>query len=187
MVFQDPFASLDPMKMVVFTIGEPLMIHEGLKGADLDRRVLALLDLVGLPASALHRYPHEFSGGQRQRIAIARALAADPAVVVADEAVSALDVSTQAQVLNLMKDIQAERGLAFVFITHDLGVVRQVADRVSVLYHGEVVEEGAADAVLERPRMAYTQRLLSAVPEVSARDREERRAVLARLHSEAAS
>lgn len=178
MIFQDPFASLDPMKMVVFSIGEPLMIHQRLRGSALDRRVLELLEQVGLPSNALHRYPHEFSGGQRQRIAIARALAAEPAIVVADEAVSALDVSTQAQILNLMKDIQQERGLAFLFITHDLGVVRQIADRVTVMHHGEIVEEGPADLILETPRMAYTRRLLAAVPEVSAHDRQVRRSTL---------
>ena len=180
MIFQDPFASLNPMKMVVFNIGEPLIIHEGAGGKELDRRVLDLLELVGLPSSALHRYPHEFSGGQRQRIAIARALAAEPESIIADEAVSALDVSTQAQILNLLKDIQAERHLSFLFITHDLGVVRQVADRILVMYLGEIVEEGVADEIFERPRQAYTQRLLAAVPEVSAKDRDERRALLER-------
>ena len=178
MVFQDPFASLNPMKMIVFNIGEPLIVHEGVGGKALDRRVLELLELVGLPATALHRYPHEFSGGQRQRIAIARALAADPQVIVADEAVSALDVSTQAQILNLLKDIQAERGLAFLFITHDLGVVRQVADRIAVMNLGEIVEQGDADQVFDAPAMEYTRSLLSAVPEVSAKARRERAAVV---------
>ncbi|PRZ44133.1 peptide/nickel transport system ATP-binding protein/oligopeptide transport system ATP-binding protein [Antricoccus suffuscus] len=178
MVFQDPFASLNPMKMIVFNIGEPLIVHEGLGGKALDARVLELLELVGLPATALHRYPHEFSGGQRQRIAIARALAADPQVIVADEAVSALDVSTQAQILNLLKDIQAERGLAFLFITHDLGVVRQVADRIAVMNLGEIVEQGDADQVFDAPAQEYTQSLLSAVPEVSAKARRERAAVV---------
>lgn len=180
MIFQDPFASLNPMKMVVYNIGEPLVIHEGVGGKELDRRVLELLDLVGLPSTALHRYPHEFSGGQRQRIAIARALAAEPEIIIADEAVSALDVSTQAQILNLLKDIQAERHLSFLFITHDLGVVRQVADRIAVMYLGELVEEGDADVIFERPHQAYTRRLLAAVPEVSFKDREERRLILER-------
>ena len=180
MIFQDPFASLNPMKMVVFNIGEPLIIHEGVGGKELDNRVLELLDLVGLPSTALHRYPHEFSGGQRQRIAIARALAAEPEIIIADEAVSALDVSTQAQILNLLKDIQAERHLSFLFITHDLGVVRQVADRIAVMYLGEIVETGDADTIFDRPHQAYTRRLLAAVPEVSFKDREERRLVLER-------
>ncbi|MFV0534961.1 MAG: ATP-binding cassette domain-containing protein [Cumulibacter sp.] len=180
MIFQDPFASLNPMKMVVFNIGEPLIIHEGLSGTDLDKRVLELLDLVGLPSTALHRYPHEFSGGQRQRIAIARALAAQPEIIIADEAVSALDVSTQAQILNLLKDIQAERHLSFLFITHDLGVVRQVADRIAVMYLGEIVESGDANAIFENPSQAYTRRLLAAVPEVSFKGREERRRQLER-------
>ncbi|GAB3305581.1 ATP-binding cassette domain-containing protein [Epidermidibacterium keratini] len=178
MVFQDPFASLNPMKMVVYAVGEPLMVHDGLRGAALDRKVLSLLDQVGLPSSALHRYPYEFSGGQRQRIAIARALAADPEIVIADEAVSALDVSTQAQILNLLRDIQHDRGLSFLFITHDLGVVRQVADRISVMFRGKVVEEGTADEVFTHPREAYTRRLLSAVPEVSPTARERRRTTL---------
>jgi ABC-type glutathione transport system ATPase component len=180
MIFQDPFASLNPMKMVVYNIGEPLVIHEGVGGKDLDKRVLELLDLVGLPSTALHRYPHEFSGGQRQRIAIARALAAEPEIIIADEAVSALDVSTQAQILNLLKEIQAERHLSFLFITHDLGVVRQVADRIAVMYLGEIVETGDADVIFERPHQAYTRRLLAAVPEVSFKDREERRLILER-------
>ena len=180
MIFQDPFASLNPMKMVVHNIGEPLAIHEGTGGKELDKRVLELLDLVGLPSTALNRYPHEFSGGQRQRIAIARALAAEPEIIIADEAVSALDVSTQAQILNLLKDIQAERHLSFLFITHDLGVVRQVADRISVMYLGEIVESDEADVIFERPHQAYTRRLLAAVPEVSFKDREERRLVLER-------
>ena len=179
MIFQDPFASLNPMKMIVFNIGEPLIVHEGLGGKELDNRVLELLDLVGLPATALHRYPHEFSGGQRQRIAIARALAANPQVIVADEAVSALDVSTQAQILNLLKDIQVERGLAFLFITHDLGVVRQVADRIAVMYLGQIVEQGVADEVFDAPAQDYTRSLLSAVPEVSAKARRERAAAVA--------
>jgi len=174
MVFQDPFASLNPMKMVVFNVGEPLITHLGLRGTALDDRVLELLDLVGLQSTALHRYPHEFSGGQRQRIAIARALAANSEIIIADEAVSALDVSTQAQILNLLKDIQAERDLSFLFITHDLGVVRQVADSIAVMYLGRIVESGTADDIFDDPKHPYTQALLAAVPEVSGARRRQR-------------
>lgn len=175
MIFQDPYASLDPTKQIVQIVGEPLIVHHRTRGAELDNKVLQLLDQVGLASNALNRYPNEFSGGQRQRIAIARALAADPVLIVADEAVSALDVSTQSQVLNLMRDIQAEHGLAFLFITHDLGVVRQVADRVGVLKNGHLVESGAADEVLNNPSSEYTRALLAAVPEVSADRRAERK------------
>ncbi|MQA96940.1 MAG: ATP-binding cassette domain-containing protein [Streptosporangiales bacterium] len=174
MVFQDPYASLDPTKMVVHTVGEPLLVHEGVRGQERDRRVADLLERVGLSARHLHRYPYEFSGGQRQRIAIARALAAGPDIIVADEAVSALDVSTQAQVLNLLLDLQRDSGLAFLFISHDLGVVRQVADHVAVMHRGRLVESGPADEIYESPREAYTKSLLAAVPEVSPSRRRER-------------
>ncbi|TCP45052.1 peptide/nickel transport system ATP-binding protein [Tamaricihabitans halophyticus] len=164
MVFQNPYASLDPTSMVVHLVGEPMIIHEKLARRDLDARVRALLDDVGLPSDSLHKYPHEFSGGQRQRLAIARALAADPDVIIADEAVSALDVSSQAKVLNLLLRLRRERSLTILFITHDLGVVRQVADRIGVLSEGELVEEAQADALFDEPTHEYTRTLLRSVP-----------------------
>ena len=164
-VFQNPYASLNPRFTVAQALTEPMSIH-GI-GADADARearVRALLERVGLEASALDKYPHEFSGGQRQRIAIARCLTLDPEVLVLDEAVSALDVSVQAQVLNLLKDLQDELGLAYLFISHDLAVVRFMADEVLVMKEGEVVEQAAVDAILERPQQDYTRRLIAAVP-----------------------
>ena len=162
MIFQDPFASLDPRQSVTSIVAEPLRAH-GLAHSP-DRRVAELLDVVGLPAGSGARFPHEFSGGQRQRIGIARALAVEPDLIVADEPVSALDVSIQAQVVNLLEELQQRFGLAYLFIAHDLAVVRHISDRVSVMYLGTIVEEGPADAVYERPRHPYTIALLSAVP-----------------------
>ena len=178
MVFQDPYSSLDPMKMVVHLIGEPLKARRQMNRGEVDRIVSNLMMQVGLSPSHIHRYPHEFSGGQRQRIAIARALAAEPAVIIADEAVSALDVSVQAQVLNLLRKLQADRGVAILFITHDLGVVRQVADRVAVMYLGQIVETGSANSVLDDPQHPYTRNLLAAVPEIDP-DLRQKRHVLA--------
>jgi peptide/nickel transport system ATP-binding protein len=164
-VFQNPYASLNPRFTVGQTLAEPMAIHGiGADAAERERRALALLAKVGLDESALGRYPHEFSGGQRQRIAIARCLTLDPDVLVLDEAVSALDVSVQAQVLNLLKDLQDELGLAYVFISHDLAVVRFMADEVLVMKDGAVVEQADAETILRAPREAYTKRLLEAVP-----------------------
>ncbi|MEX8523105.1 MAG: ABC transporter ATP-binding protein [Leptothrix ochracea] len=164
-VFQNPLASLNPRFSIAQTLMEPLRLHGlGADEAERQARAEALLVRVGLDASALGRYPHEFSGGQRQRIAIARALALDPEVLVLDEAVSALDVSVQAQVLNLLKDLQAERGLAYLFISHDLAVVRFMADDILVMQAGRVVEQAPTETLLARPREAYTQALLAAVP-----------------------
>ncbi len=165
MVFQDPYSSLDPRMTVARTVGEPLEQLEHLPAADRRERAAAMLDAVGLNASTdLDKYPHEFSGGQRQRIAIARALVTQPKLIVADEPVSALDVSVQAQVLNLMQDLQQRFGLAYLFISHDLAVVDLVCDELIVLQHGRVVERGPTDEVLTAPRQAYTKQLIEAVP-----------------------
>ncbi len=164
MVFQDPGASLDSRMTAGDQVAEPLLIHGLARGSELRDRVEHLFHRVGLSPDMISRYPHEFSGGQRQRINIARALSLSPKLIVADESVSALDVSVQAQVLDLLQEIQEEDGLAFLFISHDMAVIEQVADRVMVMRLGQVVEEGARDAVLRDPRHAYTRRLLSAVP-----------------------
>ncbi|MGO4669787.1 ABC transporter ATP-binding protein [Bosea sp. 2RAB26] len=164
MIFQDPFASLNPRKSVGSALAEPILVHGLAKGTEAQERVADLLRRVGLTPEMGVRFPHEFSGGQRQRIAIARALALSPKLVVADEAVSALDVSVKAQVLNLMLDLQAEFGLAYLFISHDMAVVERVSHRVAVMYLGEIVELGPREAVFTDPQHPYTRKLLSAVP-----------------------
>jgi len=163
-IFQDPFASLNPRLTVGFSIMEPLLVHGVASGREAQARVDWLLDKVGLPPEAARRYPHEFSGGQRQRIAIARALALNPKVVIADESVSALDVSVQAQIVNLMLDLQRELGVAYLFISHDMAVVERVSHRVAVMYLGQIVEIGPRRAVFEAPQHPYTKKLMSAVP-----------------------
>ena len=173
MVFQDPFASLDPRMRVGELVGEPLKIHGLARGSELEDRVAYLFSRVSLSHDAMGRYPHEFSGGQRQRICIARALSLSPKVIVADESVSALDVSIQAQVLDLLQDIQNETGIAYLFISHDMAVVEQISHRVAVMYMGRFVETGTRAQVFENPRHAYTRKLLAAVP-VPDPDRERR-------------
>ena len=163
-VFQDPYGSLDPRMTVGASVAEGIEIHRLLPKKEIGPRVAGLLSEVGLDPAAAEKYPHEFSGGQRQRIGIARALAVDPAFIVLDEPVSALDVSVQAQVLNLLLDLQQSRGLSYLFIAHDLSVVRQVAHRIAVMYYGRIVEQGPRDEVLERPRHPYTRALISAIP-----------------------
>jgi len=164
-IFQDPFASLDPRKTVGFSIAEPINTHGLINDSKaVKRRVDELLERVGLPSSVASRYPHEFSGGQRQRVCIARALASDPKLIIADEALSALDVSIQAQIINLFMDLQAERGLAYLFISHDMAVVEKMSHRVAVLYLGQIMEMGSRQQVFENPSHDYTRRLLSAVP-----------------------
>jgi oligopeptide transport system ATP-binding protein len=164
MVFQDPFSSLNPRMKVADIIAEPIDIHNLKKGRDRSQRIAELLQTVGLDATAADRFPHEFSGGQRQRIGIARALAAEPALIICDESVSALDVSIQAQIVNLLQDLQAQLGLSYLFIAHDLAVVQQIAHRVAVMYLGRIVELAPRDGLYEQAFHPYTQALLRAVP-----------------------
>lgn len=164
MVFQDPYSSLDPSMTVGHSVAEPLEIHNRISKGERDQRVAELLELVGMGAHHMDRYPHEFSGGQRQRIAIARALALNPSLVICDEAVSALDVSTQNQVISLLEELRERLGLAYLFISHDLAVVRHISDRVAVMYFGRIVEVGDVESLLHSPMHPYTQALLSSVP-----------------------
>lgn len=166
LVFQDPYGSLNPRMTVGNMIGEPLKVHKGMTGKELGERVGVLLSKVGLSAKHINRYPHEFSGGQRQRIAIARALALEPKLVICDEPVSALDVSVQAQILNLLKDLQGELGLTYLLIAHDLSVVEFACDVVAVMYIGRIVEMAPSDELYDNPLHPYTRVLMSAIPQV---------------------
>jgi peptide/nickel transport system ATP-binding protein len=176
-VFQDPYGSLNPRMRVASIVGEGLAIHRLGSRAERRARVAELLELVGLPPEAATRYPHEFSGGQRQRIGIARALAVRPRFIVADEAVSALDVSIQAQILNLLQDLRRQLGLTMLFIAHDLRIVEHVSDRVAIMYLGRVVESGPREEIYRNPRHPYTRALLSAVPVADPRQRRQRMAL----------
>jgi peptide/nickel transport system ATP-binding protein len=176
MVFQDPYASLNPRKRIGQIVGEPLRVQDRASGAELRRQVQELLERVGLSPEHYDRYPHEFSGGQRQRVGIARALALRPKLIVADEPVSALDVSIRAQILTLLSDLQEEFALTYIFVAHDIGVVRHVSDRIAVMHDGKIVEQGPADQVCERPSDPYTRTLLAAVPVPDPRESRARRA-----------
>ena len=176
MIFQDPYASLNPRKRVGQIVADPLKRQGVASGGELRKRVQELLVRVGLSSEHYNRFPHEFSGGQRQRIGIARALALQPKLVIADEPVSALDVSIQAQIINLLDDLQDELGLTYLFVAHDIGVVRHISDRIAVMHDGKIVEEGTADQVCETPRDDYTKKLLAAVPIPDPRESRARRA-----------
>jgi oligopeptide transport system ATP-binding protein len=175
MIFQDPYASLNPRKRIGQIVGDQLKVQKVASGKELRVRVEGLLERVGLAPEHFNRFPHEFSGGQRQRIGIARALALEPKLIFCDEPVSALDVSIQAQIVNLLDDLQDEMGLTYVFVAHDIGVVRHISDRIAVMNHGQIVETGDADQVCEHPRDEYTKKLLSAVPIPDPRESAARR------------
>ena len=177
MIFQDPFNSLDPRMLVGQSVAEPLTLHTDLRGRDRENKVAELLERVGLRVDQMEKYPHEFSGGQLQRIAIARALATEPELIVCDEPVAALDVSIQAQVLNLLQDLQAERQISYLFISHDLALVKMFAHDVTVMRRGEIVESGPTAQIFEDPQETYTKDLLSAIPVMNPRKRAARRAL----------
>ena len=177
MIFQDPYSSLNPRMLVKDIIKEPLDINDDLTKNKKLEKIKWLLDKVGLSQEQSNRYPHEFSGGQRQRIAIARALATDPEIIIADESVSALDVSIQAQIINLMMDLQEELNLSIIFIAHDLSVVKHISDRVGVMYSGELVEINKTDSIFNNPKHEYTKELLRAIPKPNPEGRDERKKV----------
>lgn len=176
MIFQDSMSSLNPKKRVLDIIAEPIRNFERLSDQEEKKKVKSLLDIVGMPEDALYKYPHEFSGGQRQRLGVARAVATNPKLIIADEPVSALDLSVQAQVLNFMKNIQQEFGLSYLFISHDLGVVKHMCDNIAIMYKGRFVEIGSREDIYNDPKHIYTKRLLSAIPKIDVKNREEHKA-----------
>jgi len=179
-IFQDPYTSLDPKMKIGESIGEPLFVHGLANGAALEKRVRQLLDTVGLSQASYNRYPHQFSGGQRQRLVIARALALRPKLIICDEPVSALDVSVQSQILNLFVDLQKEFGLSYLFISHDLSVIRYISDRVGVMYLGKLVEVGTCESIFRTPRHPYTRALMSAIPSADPTIQRRRKKIILR-------
>ena len=184
MIFQDPYSSLNPKKRVLDIIAEPLRNFEKLSPDEERRTVQEYLDKVNLNPESIYKYPHEFSGGQRQRIGIARALTLKPKLIIADEPVSALDVSVQAQVLNFLQDLQAELGLTYLFISHDLGVVRHMCDRIGVMYRGRLVEEATSTEIYKNPQHIYTKRLISAIPDIRPENREQQSKLRRQVNAE---
>ena len=184
MIFQDSMSSLNPKKRVLDIIAEPIRNFERLSDQEAKKKVKGLLDIVGMPEDALYKYPHEFSGGQRQRLGVARAVATNPKLIVADEPVSALDLSVQAQVLNFMKRIQQEYGLSYLFISHDLGVVKHMCDNIAIMYKGRFVEIGTREDIYNDPRHIYTKRLLSAIPQIDVENRESHKENRRRVEQE---
>jgi len=184
MIFQDPYSSLNPRKRVYDILLEPIRNFENLTKSEERKRIHHLLELVGLSSDSIYKYPHQFSGGQKQRIGIARSIALQPKFIIADEPVSALDVSVQAQVLNFMQDIQKELGLTYIFIGHDLGVIRHFCDRVGIMYKGRLVEEGTTADIFQNPQHIYTKRLVSAIPDINPKNREKQHELRAAVNRE---
>lgn len=173
MIFQDPYSSLNPKKRVLDIVSEPIRNYEKLSRTEERRRVQELMEQVGLSPESIFKYPHEFSGGQRQRIGIARAIALKPKLIIADEPVSALDVSVQAQVLNFMQEIQKDLGLTYLFISHDLGIIKHMCDQIGIMYKGRYVEEGTPEDIFNNPQHIYTKRLVAAIPDINPRNRDK--------------
>ncbi|MER1954242.1 MAG: ATP-binding cassette domain-containing protein [Desemzia incerta] len=184
MIFQDSASSLNPKKRIIDVIAEPIRNFSKVSPGEEKKRVLELLDIVGMPEDALYKYPHEFSGGQRQRIGVARAVACKPKLIIADEPTSALDLSVQAQVLNFMRNIQDQYQLSYLFISHDLGVVKHMSDDIAIMHRGRFVEVGSKTEIFNNPQHIYTKRLLSAIPDINPRDREQHKALRKAVENE---